>query len=191
MWKTIMGVVLLLGFISGTSNAAPVTFSFDIEFTIFDLSGDSSTLTVTVDNGSSSTANQSYFNTDFLSASVSSGGLFTEGTTDLVQGSAVYITTDSFGIPTLDLSAALDTRVQFDPIGLSNFVIQLGTRDGSGPFQYLVNFPNPNFSGGRSDGFSVVGTPVSAVPGPAALPLLATALCAVGFLGWRRGCQKA
>lgn len=53
----------------------------------------------------------------------------------------------------------------------------------SGPFTYLALVDTSNQGG---DGFDVDAISVSAVPLPAALPLLAGGLGFMGFVGWRR-----
>lgn len=67
---------------------------------------------------------------------------------------------------------------------LNNFEELVGTS-----FDIMAGYPNPNSSGvggGDTDKFALSGADVSPVPVPAALPLLAMGLGAMGFVARRR-----
>lgn len=196
-------VKLGLGALLGASSAvyaAPVTFEFNIpNWDATDnvaLFGTHGILDVTLDNGSSSVLNQTYLNSEITNISLTAaGGTFSRSWTgaqgtDQGTGSASqsYISTDSSGIPTLDLLAAQTSTVYdfFD----SAFRLQLGVITPGGGFTTFVIIdktvntpfartapqdPNPPHD---LLGFSVIGQQIT-VPEPASVPLFGVALVAL------------
>lgn len=94
--------------LSGTANAIPIMYEF--EMPAFDSgfwAGQTSTLDVVVDNGNPTAINQSYLNTQITAYDITVGGTTYSFSAELEYlSSGIFITTDAFSTPTLDLSAA-------------------------------------------------------------------------------------
>ena len=167
-------IALVVGLSMSASSALSAPFSFTFDMPAFDiggLAGQTSVLTVTVDNGNATNANQSYLNTQITAFSVTVGTLSYSGPiTNASVATATYLTTDGAGRATLDLSANVDSRAQSQDAAA---VVQLGTRDGSGPTEYNVNFFGSGF-GAIADPsvLAVTSRPPAPIPLPAAAPLL-------------------
>lgn len=190
--KTLMAFAMACSFATA-AEAVPVNFRFQMPlFDAFDLSGQASTLTITADNGSSLFANQNYLNTQFSAYTVEVNDLVANVSLPdfslFTDGSQIYIATDEFGIPTLDLTLDLDSSatIRETPNGLG---VQLGTRRFSGPIPYAVDFgigPNSPI-GAVQDGFVVVGERVvTQVPLPAGLGFLVFGILTLFAVGSRR-----
>lgn len=132
-----LGPIVLAIFLCA-SQATAVTYVFDMPaFTSGSpaegcetLTGQTSILEVTVDNGSTETANQTYLNSQIfaLKATIAAGSVSLNSTDHSagITGSAIYISTDSAGTPTLNLTAPVNTA--FDLFDFSTFEeMQLGT----------------------------------------------------------------
>lgn len=152
-------IVSLFAFGPTQASAEPVTFVFEMPFFIdgsVDFVGQASTLEIEVDNGGSSIVNQTYFNTQVTGLAVTVGAQFVAlnviDNMSIFEGFLPYITTDSRGTPTLDLSA-FENSAAF----LSNGedFIQIGTAGDNGPTVYHVDI-------GDSFGISAL---VVSVPG--------------------------
>ena len=184
---------------AGSASGLPITYTFDMP--AFQgsggFSGQTSTLDVLVDNGSTATANQSYLNTEILGLSVTVGAVnLSLNATDnftLFVGSTPLITTDAFGIPTLDLNQSIDTRavlaLEFGggAIFSSDNLLQLGTRDGSGPTEYFVRIGGLVGQNATGSQLVIAGQNTSsiAVPEPSTISMFGIGLAGLGFLGWR------
>ena len=163
--RILIAVLLLTPF---AASAAPFTFSFDMPaFNNGELLGDTSTIYVTVDNGGNSFTDQGFLNTQITAVEIDSGiysfALNTVDDISVTSGSAIYIYTNSLGIPTLNLTGFFDS---FFIVRDTDFVpfFQLGTNDGSGPVQYSVRVAE-GINGRIIGAFSVVGERVINDPG--------------------------
>lgn len=150
----------------------------------------------TVDNGSSSGANQSYLNTQIIGYDFNDGSdSLSVNTTDHIVrtvGSQTYITTDASGIPTLDISALVSSaqgiRISTLPSGAFVDAIQLATNLGPGMagFTGMTVIIGDVIGGtGKSGTIFHQATPIvgSVVPLPAAAWLFAS--CLAGLVGVR------
>jgi hypothetical protein len=178
--------LIVLGIFLCASQAAAVTYVFDMpvftggspESCGQSLAGQTSILEVTVDNGSAETANQTYLNSQILALKATVGARSVSlNSTDHpagVTGSAVYISTDSADIPTLDLTTSADTA--FDLYRPGSFEeMQLGT----GAFsRYLVVIGCDE--GSANQVTTVVGS--LAVPEPSTETLGLAALSALALI---------
>ena len=135
--------------------------------------GDTLTLEVIADNGGTSLISQNWGTTDVSSAALSVGTY-----------SATYLTTFTLANFTTDLTGTLTVSSFNDSSGSNQDIF------GTGPSVVLTsaivqdfNFGSAFFGPNVSD-FNA--WTVTAVPLPAALPLMGTGLAVLGFLGWRR-----
>ncbi|MGF1501326.1 MAG: VPLPA-CTERM sorting domain-containing protein [Paracoccaceae bacterium] len=182
MNRTILATATAIA-LAGTAAAAPFTFRFDMPaFGFGELDGQTSILDVTVDNGGASPLSQSYLNTEitglFVTVGSDSLGFSTPDDVLTSEGSQIYISTNSVGTPTLDLTAMTDSFAIF--FVANTTAIQLGTSDGIGPSQYFAGLGAD--VGAIDQPFSVVGELVGDVPAPA-IPLPAPALLLLTGLG--------
>ena len=186
--------IAILGVLfSVAAQAIPVTYSFqmpDWSFTddssLFGTTGP--VVDVTLDNGASSTAFQTYTTSDIVSLSVSTSGSY--GTNiwtaaDVIENSdpdAIYFLADGSGTGLLRLTSADTSRIVFSNSG--------GTwqfADGIDPYANIWLEATANFGGGGyayfdNDSLEVYGSTVSAVPVPAAVWLFGSALAGLGWL---------
>lgn len=201
-FRGIIGAALVTALLStyGTAHAAPVTFEFttpswDVNTNAAEW-GTHSLLRLTVDNGSDSTVNQHYLNSQITEASVSAvGGTFSHtwganhgaGFADLS-----YLSTDAGGVPTLNLLASdSQSFYLFIDEGSLVFNLQLGVITGAGgwitfaawtfdpadsSFSQAASFPLG--SDGLYSGFALSGrvVPNASVPEPLSLSLVCLGL---------------
>ena len=123
---------------------------------------------ITVDNGNTSTANQTYLNTEILGLTVRSGASFVTFTSppDTLNTVEIggYVTTDAAGMATLSLlDTPVGTLAQYfrGPIEPNDVeAIQLGTKvTGQGGFSsYSAEFADGGL-GVINDGFTVTSRP--------------------------------
>jgi hypothetical protein len=204
--KLVSAALWLCLWLAPSASAAPVTVRFDLPaWTEIYASpatfGTNGVLTVTLDNGSASTFNQSYLNTTITSiALVANGGTFSpafSGTSAVGSEGAEllsFISTDAAGIPTLDLTAQ-DVGSAYDFYD-GTYFLQLGitmptqgywpfsvSEDafGSGAFMAV----SPRDATGLYTGLVVRGQAVAEVAEPTGLALVALGLMAV-WAGRRR-----
>ncbi len=194
-----VAILALVVWWSGSAVAVPITFGFDMPaFTDASgstgLLGETSTLTLLVDNGNNSVIDQSYLNAEIFGATVTIGSqTFSwmpgepnfQRTVGGVSGPVEFITTDSNGVPTLNLSSGPTAAVSFvNPPTPGTFQsLQIGT-GGSPPYIFTSSLgTNVGF---RSRG-PFVGTQV---PEPAMLSLLGIGAIA-GLLIRRRNKLRA
>jgi len=157
--------------IATLGHSEPVTYSFDMPPfipSVGNLGGQTSILDITVDNGNTSTANQTYLNTEILGLTVRSGASFVTFTsppdTLITVEIGVYVTTDAAGMATLSLlDTPVGTLAQYfrGPIGPNDVeAIQLGTKvTGQGGFSsYSAEFADGGL-GVINDGFTVTSRP--------------------------------
>jgi hypothetical protein len=185
--------LLLLGLSVPLSSAlaSPITYQFNMPaFNTGPLDGELSILDVTVDNGSGSIVNQSYLNTEIIGLSATSGiysvSLNILEHTEEHSGSKTYITTNSEGQATLDLTiAAFSKALLCFGTCFDSDTLQLGTKDGTGPVPYLMQVGTEQSS---SYIFPLVvqGEAVPAVPVPAAAWLFGSALILLAGFNKRR-----
>lgn len=126
---------LILFAVVSMAESAPITFEFVLPDwdTVAPGSnfGSNPLVTVTVDNGSSSFANQTFINGDILRIEVAAGPYFNSWTaadriSALPDVRVSYISTNAIGTPILDMTGSGHTRVQFENAG---GLWQFGTRD--------------------------------------------------------------
>jgi hypothetical protein len=161
------------------ANADPIEFEFDMpEFTAGDFVGMTSILTLIADNGGSSDASQAFFNTDITSLGAAVGSLSIVGaTTSASVDQQTYITTDAFGVPTLDLTALIETYVLSWDSSFDGVQIATNTPSDGGYTNYYVSIGGETGNIFPGEGLTIVGRQV-AVPEPGTLALLG-----IGLLG--------
>jgi hypothetical protein len=121
MRNNIVAALLVVGLaFASVGQAADFILEFDMPaFSMVSppqyFDGQTSTLQLTVDNGGTSSANQSYLNTDIFGMRVltSGGTLIDLNATRNTFGSQQYITTDTIGGAILDLTASVGSYVYF------------------------------------------------------------------------------
>jgi len=177
--RILIAVLLLTPF---AASAAPFTFSFDMPaFSNGELLGDTSTIVITVDNGGNSFTDQGFLNTQITAVEVVSGiysfALNTVDDISTTSGSAIYIYTNSLGIPTLDLTGFFDSYFVVRDTDFVPF-FQVATKAGSGPIQYSIRVAE-GINGYMVGPFSVVGERVISDPGTL-LAQLGTTVTGVG-----------
>ena len=198
--KLASAAIWLCFWLTQSTSAEPVTFRFDLPAwteiyaspTTFGTNG---VLTVTLDNGSGSTLDQTYLNSTITSiALVANGGTFSHvfsGTSAVGSDGAEllsFISTDAAGIPTLDLTAQ-DVGSAYDFYD-GTYFLQLGITmptqgfwpisvsedvHGSGAFMAV----SPRDATGLYTGLIVRGQAVAEVSEPTGLALVALGLMAV------------
>lgn len=169
MWKSIVGGLLILGLVAGTSNAAII---HDESVDGDHASSDPGTLLGSFGNGSSIIGSISATGTGSDEADRFRFNL-TEDLTFTVSVS----NTDEFFVNTLIfINPGLPPEFRSTVRGPGPFSLTQGSYIfalvgdlNTGNFDYRIDFGD-----------------VSAVPVPAALPLLATAFAGFGFMGWRK-----
>lgn len=166
-------------------NAISITYEFALPNWTFTsdntLLGTDAIVRVTVDNGSTSQIDQNYQNSDIKQVSVITSGTYSNTWLDTdisinTNPSESYISTNSTGVPTLDLSLATGSRIVFSNTGET---WQFARLPGFSP-TYLETATGANAY--RSFGFSLTGTTV--VPIPPALWLFGSGL--LGLIGIAR-----
>lgn len=189
-------LVLLLAQCS-VSQAVPMTYRFDSISDFINPMDAVFRIDVTVNNGSSSTNNQSYLNTDIVglafSSGVSSDSLNKIDNFSRFQGSREYITTDSFGVPTLSLAAdpfftpgfqtsAIFARVESDlNFPREDTVLQLGTLSRGGPipiFAFLDGRFYQKITAVNSTGVNIT---TASVPEPSTYFLMSLGLIGIAY----------
>jgi hypothetical protein len=125
----------------------------------------------------------------------SSGGLGTELGFWSVSGQPVFGLTDdtvtTVSVPNINISAGVPYFVYITPADQSTFdAWNFNNLPTTGNVVLFNSLGAENLSGQQLGAFDVQGN-LSATPLPAALPLFATGLGAMGLLGWRRKRKKA
>ena len=211
-----VGSFLVSILLSANALGVPITYSFDMPafpttFASDALGGLTSVLELTVDNGSTSISNQSYTNQQILTISATVGSETTAltvgdpGTASDIRGSAIWITTDGTGIPTLDLTISTSMEVvlvalnsisvpdlgflqlaSVGPSGASHYTVQQSTGE-LGVFRPNISGPPPPVMGTfiGCQGCTLVPDPTP-VPEPSTFGLLGASLLALGFTRRRR-----
>ena len=173
MWmrNILLGAVSLLGSLDiVTQHAVAATYSWTISSSNPNLSG-SGTLLTDVDVGPATVTS---FSGTFGGQATTLLGVGTLGGNDniLNQLTQPELTENGIAFTNTFFNIRLFFAPAFNPL---DYLIYCDT--GSGP------------CGSREVGFSIVAVP--SVPVPAALPLLATGLGALGVIGWRRKRKQA
>jgi len=185
--------------------ASPITFHFVMPNWTFNFNvaefGSNADVIVTVDNGSAGALNQHYLNSQVTSATATAnGGTFNQTWSGAQAfGSSggelmSYISTDSAGVPTLDLSAEPTTSAYTFHDNVNGNGMQWGIITPGGGFTSFALIDihalgasvQPSVNGVFS-GFSVQG---QVVPEPGTLVLVGSCLAGLGAVAWRRHRRK-
>lgn len=175
MFRLLLGALLGLAMmgVAGPARAILISYTFDmLAFTSGPEIGNTSTLDVVVDNGNSTPISQSYLNTDISEFTITVGGVSYISTALLYSGTpAVWITTDAFGVPVLDLSGTADTCA-FLP---ANNQLCKGDNFGN----YVL------FDGSQFSQIKLITAPITGsqtIPEPASLTLFGVGLILIGLV---------
>jgi hypothetical protein len=208
MIRLIPASAALLWLASGTAQATPFTFEFDMPAWTFgfdtSIYGSNAILDLTFDNGAATDLNQTYLNSQITQVTVTTvGGTFADTWTDgffASPGSASYVSTDANGVATLNLLAgAVTTGFDVDN-AIGDFQIGVITATAGGFTSFVVGGPGfsdaasvvPTGPSGEFTGFEVtsVSTPTS-VPEPGTFAMMGLGLAGVGFVLRRKSAAAA
>lgn len=161
----------------GPIYAAPMTFTFNMPaFNFGPLAGQTSTLEIMANNGSSSYLSQSFLNTDIISYITNiDNTIYSSNGPAYYGGSVTFLTTDAAGIPTLDLSSNTNAHANTP---YADGYIQLGTGN-------FTDYCIASFSTGTSclvgfDSQILGNTRIGTVSIPSTLILLSIGLICLG-----------
>lgn len=186
-WTAAVAGLTMLG-VAGTAEAIPMTYAFDMPaFTGGGFAGQTSILEVTLDNGGTSAANQFYFSFAIQAVASTVGGetlSLGESSADGASyfGDLLYITTDTLGIPTLDLTTTRQSQVSFN--NPSGDRISLATADYLSHPTYSVVIDGVEGTLQAAD-LRVIGRQVVEIPEAPSLVLFVLGLAGLVLL--RRG----
>ena len=189
---TVVGLVIL----GSTWSANAVPFKYRFQMPAFDgggFEGETSVLDIVVDNGDTSTLEQTYLNTQIIAFELLIGevpnrvGLRLNINDDRSssRGSVAYVTTDALGFPTLDLTASEFSAFELEDLTASAGLIQLLT--GATPNFQVFALDDVGFVTGL-DPVSGIRVPLDdfLLPEPGTLALFVIGLGGLGVLTRRR-----
>ena len=192
----LIAIVVGLVILGATWSANAVPFKYRFQMPAFDgggFEGETSVLDIVVDNGDTSTLEQTYLNTEIIAFDLLIGevpnrvGLRLNINDDRSssRGSVAYVTTDALGFPTLDLTASEFSAFELEDLSASAGLIQLVT--GTSPNFQIFALDDVGFITGL-DPVAGIRVPLDdlLLPEPGTLALFVIGLGGLGVLTRRR-----